>query len=55
VKIRDAVKHPAPEGVPTPGAVKTSATAEAPAETPADDAVPNAAPGAEAETGGDAQ
>jgi large subunit ribosomal protein L3 len=55
VKIRDAVKHPAPEGVPTPGAVKNAKTgapsAEAPAETPAEDA----APAAEAETGGEAQ
>jgi large subunit ribosomal protein L3 len=55
VKIRDAVKHPAPEGVPTPGATKNAKTgapsAEAPAETPAEDA----APAAEAETGGEAQ
>jgi large subunit ribosomal protein L3 len=48
VKIRDAVKYPAPEGVPTPGAVKKSASAEAPAATPAEDAAP------EAETGGEA-
>jgi large subunit ribosomal protein L3 len=55
VKIRDAVKHPVPEGVPTPGATKNAKTgapsAEAPAETPAEDA----APAAEAETGGEAQ
>jgi large subunit ribosomal protein L3 len=55
VKIRDAVKHPAPEGVPTPAATKNAKTgapsAEAPAETPAEDA----APAAEAETGGEAQ
>jgi len=54
VKIRDAVKHPAPEGVPTPGAVKNAKTgapsAEAPAETPTEDA----APAAETETGGEA-
>ena len=49
VKIRDALKHPAPEGVPTPGAVKQSAQT-APAETPAEDA-----PAAEADTGGDDQ
>ena len=46
VKIRDAVKHPAPEGVPTPGAIKQSASAAAPAAE---------APAAEAETGGEEQ
>ena len=51
VKIRDAIKLPAPEGVPTPGAIKHSATSEAPAETPAEDA----APAAETETGGEDQ
>jgi len=50
VKIRDAVKHPAPKGAPTPGAIKQSAAASAPAETPAAEA-----PAAEAETGGEAQ
>ena len=44
VKIRDAIKHAAPEGVPTPGAIKQAARAEAPAD---------AAPAAEAEAGGD--
>src|SRR5215469_3680545 len=37
VKIRDAVKYPAPEGVPTPGAVKGAGASDAPAETPAED------------------
>jgi len=46
VKIRDAIKHAAPEGVPTPGAIKQAAKAEAPAD---------AAPAAEAEAGGDDQ
>ena len=46
VKIRDAIKHAAPEGVPTPGAIKQAARAEAPAD---------AAPAAEAEAGGDDQ
>jgi large subunit ribosomal protein L3 len=46
VKIRDAIKHKAPEGVPTPGAIKQAAKAEAPAD---------AAPAAEAEAGGDDQ
>jgi large subunit ribosomal protein L3 len=59
VKIRDAVKQPAPEGVPTPGAIKQSANAQAPAdepaETSAEDAAQNDAPGAETETGGEAQ
>jgi large subunit ribosomal protein L3 len=59
VKIRDAVKYPAPEGVPTPAATKHAKTgapsAEAPAETPAEDAAQNSALGAEAETGGEAQ
>ncbi len=47
VKIRDAVKHPAPKGVPTPGAIKQTASAQAPAE--------QEAPAAEAEAGGDEQ
>jgi large subunit ribosomal protein L3 len=53
VKIRDAVKQPSPEGVPTPGAIKTTAAQakQEPAETPAEDA----APAAEAETGGEEQ
>jgi large subunit ribosomal protein L3 len=46
VKIRDAIKHAAPQGVPTPGAIKQAAKAEAPAD---------AAPAAEAEAGGDDQ
>jgi len=46
VKIRDAIKHAAPEGAPTPGAIKQAAKAEAPAD---------AAPAAEAEAGGDDQ
>jgi large subunit ribosomal protein L3 len=37
VKIRDAVKSPAPEGLPKPGAIKQAA-AGAPAETPAEEA-----------------
>src|SRR5579864_3661565 len=40
VKIRDAIKQPAPKGVPTPGAIKQSAApapAEAPVETPAEE------------------
>jgi len=45
VKIRDAVKHPAPQGAPTPGAIKQSANAQ----TPAEDAAPAA------ETGGEEQ
>ena len=51
VKIRDAIKHAAPEGLPTPGAIKQAAGAKAPVDAaPAD-----AAPAAEAETGGDDQ
>jgi large subunit ribosomal protein L3 len=50
VKIRDAIKQPAPEGVPTPGAIKSSGKAE----TPAEDVAQNSAPGAEAETGDEA-
>jgi len=46
VKIRDAIKHAAPEGAPTPGAIKQAAKAEAPAD---------AAPAAEAQAGGDDQ
>ena len=46
VKIRDAIKHAAPEGVPTPGAIKQAAGAKAPVD---------AAPAAEAEAGGDDQ
>ncbi len=41
VKIRDAVKSAAPEGLPKPGAIKQSAAAavaDAPADTPADEA-----------------
>src|SRR5579871_6845805 len=54
VKIRDAVKQPAPKGVPTPGAIRQTAQAapepaEAPAETPAEDTAPAA------ETGGEEQ
>ena len=51
VKIRDAIKLPAPEGVPTPGAIKQSAAQQAPAEAAAEDQ----APAAEAETGGEEQ
>jgi large subunit ribosomal protein L3 len=54
VKIRDAIKLPAPEGVPTPGAIKQSATAQAPAETPTEDVAETSSPEAEAETGGEA-
>ena len=50
VKIRDAVKQPAPKGVPTPGAIKQTASAAA-----ADQEAPSAAPAAEAEAGGDDQ
>jgi large subunit ribosomal protein L3 len=46
VKIRDAIKHAAPEGLPTPGAIKQAASAKAPVD---------AAPAAEAEAGGDDQ
>jgi large subunit ribosomal protein L3 len=46
VKIRDAVKHPAPKGAPTPGAVKQTAAA-APPEA-ASDAEPQAESGGEA-------
>ncbi len=49
VKIRDAVKQPAPKGVPTPGAIKQTATS-APAETPAEES-----PAAEAQSGGEEQ
>ncbi len=49
VKIRDAVKQPAPKGAPTPGAIKQAAGAQAaPAETPAEEAPA-------AETGGEEQ
>jgi large subunit ribosomal protein L3 len=50
VKIRDAIKKAPPQGVPTPGAIKQSASAEAPASE-----APSSAPGAEVETGGDDQ
>jgi large subunit ribosomal protein L3 len=43
VKIRDAVKKAPPQGLPTPGAIKQSASAQAPASE---------APAAEVETGG---
>ncbi|MFI4934816.1 MAG: 50S ribosomal protein L3 [Caulobacterales bacterium] len=38
VKIRDAIKYPAPKNVPTPGSIRGAAAAEAsePAETPAE-------------------
>jgi large subunit ribosomal protein L3 len=55
VKIRDAIKQPAPAGVPTPGAIKSSGKAEASAETPAEEAAANSAPGAETETGAEEQ
>ena len=51
VKIRDAIKKAAPEGLPTPGAVKQAAGAQAPHVEEA----PNHASGAEVETGGDDQ
>jgi large subunit ribosomal protein L3 len=56
VKIRDAIKLPAPEGVPTPGAIKSSGAQakEEPNEASAEDAAQNTAPGAEAETGDEA-
>ncbi|MGA0600950.1 50S ribosomal protein L3 [Caulobacter sp. KR2-114] len=49
VKIRDAIKAAAPDGVPTPGAIKSkAAAAAAPAETPAEDAqAPEASNGGE--------
>jgi large subunit ribosomal protein L3 len=46
VKIRDAVKHPAPQDLPRPGAVKRAASAGTPAAE---------APAAETETGGEEQ
>jgi hypothetical protein len=46
VKIRDAIKKAPPQGLPTPGAIKQSASAQAPV---------NEAPAAEVETGGDDQ
>ncbi len=46
VKIRDAIKKAPPEGLPTPGAIKQSASAQAPASE---------APAAEVEAGGDDQ
>jgi large subunit ribosomal protein L3 len=47
VKIRDAVKHPAPKGAPTPGAIKQTA-AEAPSDAASDDGEPQAESGGEA-------
>jgi large subunit ribosomal protein L3 len=47
VKIRDAIKKAPPQGLPTPGAIKHSASAAAPAQ--------ETAPAAEVETGGDDQ
>src|ERR1700733_13535458 len=47
VKIRDAIKRAPPQGLPTPGAIKHSASAAAPAQ--------ETAPAAEVETGGDDQ
>ena len=47
VKIRDAIKKAPPKGLPTPGAIKQAAGAQAPVE--------DAAPAAEVETGGDDQ
>ena len=47
VKIRDAIKKAPPTGLPTPGAIKQAAGAQAPVE--------DAAPAAEVETGGDDQ
>src|SRR5581483_8566155 len=56
VKIRDAIKLPAPAGVPTPGAIKQTATApDATGQEPAEAAAEDAAPAAEAETGGEEQ
>jgi len=49
VKIRDAIKQPAPKGVPTPGGIKQTAAPQA-AETPAEEA-----PAAETEAGGEEQ
>ena len=46
VKIRDALKYPAPKGVPTPGAIRQTAAPEAPAETASEP---------QAESGGEAQ
>jgi len=48
VRIRDAVKHPAPEGLPKPGAVRTLAV-EATAAEPEADTAPEASAGDEAQ------
>jgi large subunit ribosomal protein L3 len=48
VKIRDAIKHPAPKGVPTPGGIKQTAQ-------PEPDAPEAAEPAAEAQSGGEDQ
>jgi len=50
VKVRDAVKHPAPAEAPRPGSFRRSAAAESAQAAPAD-----AAPEAEAEAGSDGQ
>jgi large subunit ribosomal protein L3 len=43
VLVKDAVKRPAPEGLPFPAAIKTAPVAEAaPAEAPAEEAAPEA-------------
>jgi large subunit ribosomal protein L3 len=55
VKIRDAIKHAAPDGVPTPGAIKKSGGAAQAADTSVEEAPMSASPGAEAEAGGDDQ
>ena len=50
VKIRDAVKKAPPQGLPTPGAIKQTASS-----APHVEEAPNNASGAEVETGGDDQ
>ena len=49
VKIRDAIKSAPPEGLPTPGAIKTAAAAAEPAVTPAEAEAPEATDGGAAQ------
>jgi large subunit ribosomal protein L3 len=49
VRIRDAVKHPAPEGLPTPGATRSVAAPPPMAAAPDTDAAPEAPAGDEAQ------
>ena len=48
VKIRDAIKSAPPEGLPTPGAIKTTGASQ-PAETPAELEAPEGTDGGEAQ------